>query len=787
MKKRLTALLLAGLLLALPSCSKENPDTPGGNDTAETGETVEKAEVLTHIFRGTGLKLPEEYYLRDDVPPIYDKETGNVTLMASHWEEITDEEGNYVSSQTHYYLLTLAPDSSIVSQEELTFDENVYPQNLTTVGDTTYYMVNNWDPDTYEETFNLCTVKDGETTTVEDLARFFPSASAQDMGWFYLQYMAVDKDGYVYLGADQEIAVLKPDLTLAFTVTADSWINSLTAAPDGTVYLSSYADGGYGLMPVDKEKKALGDPISIGAGDMRDVFFADGYDLYYTTDTGLYGYTFATEEKPDGESTLIMNYQNSDVTSNYFEVLSVSDSETILVSERDPSTYDSTVAVYRKAADVDLSEVHVIEIACVYPDYYLPAQVVAFNKNNPGTRVLVSDYSQYNTDEDYSAGETKLATDIVNGLYKPDIVLGNSANSYMQQILENNLYTDLYTFLDKDSDLNRGSIFSSVLYSYETDDGRLWGLPSEFSVATIIAPKALIGDRTSWTFSEMLDFAMNLPAGVSLMEDLTQQNAMGYLLGGSGYSAFVDMTSNTASFTSPDFIKYLEYIKNLPAQTPERADDYWETRYLAYHNCQIALQTAGISDPHDWVALEAVFNTKDYVLIGYPAEGEDKGAKMGYSNACIITSFCEYPDDAWAFLKSIISPSYDENRERFTALHSFPIVKELCEIMLDDYTEYEYEIYFNGGASWGSYDPEHPNTDEMHEPGIRTYFTEDDKAKLMDYLTNDVGQRAVTQIPEEINAIVNEEISSYLGGTRDAKACADIIQSRVNLWLAEHE
>ena len=797
MKKRLTALLLAGLLLALPSCSKENPDSPdgGGSDISQTGETVEKAVLLTHIFRGKPLTLPEDYRIREDMAPSYDKETGNVSMMASWWEEILDEEGNFADSISHYYMLTLAPDSTVVSKEEITFGDGVYPQNLTQVNGTTYYMSNEYDPDTHTETFNLYTVKDGVTTAAEDLARFFPSAGNTEMGWFYIQYMTVDKDGYVYLGADQEIAVLNPDLTLAFTLTLDNWINTMSASPAGTVYISSYMDGGYGLIPIDKEKKALGEAITLGNSNMREMFFADGYDLYYTTDDGLYGYNFpaageTADETQESAPELIMSYQNSDVTENYFDVLSVVDSETLLVSERDPVTYDSTVAVYKKAADVDLSSVHVIEMACIYANYNLPASVVQFNKDNPGSRIIISDYSQYNTDEDYMAGANKLATDIVNGLYKPDIVIGNTGDSFVQQILENNLYTDLYTFLDKDDRINRDTVFSSVLYSYETDDGKLWGLPSEFGVSTLIAPKAVMGDRTAWTFSEMLDFAMNLPAGVSLMEDLTQENAMHYLLGGSGYSAFVDMTANTCNFTSPDFIKYLEYIRTLPASSPsyeERPDDYYETLYLARHNGQVALDSANLSDPHDWVGLEASFNTKDYVLIGYPAENGDKGARISYSDSYIITSFCEYPDEAWAFLKTIIHPEFDEMRERYHGINNFPIIRSLCEEMAEQYKEYEYDIYFSGGASWGSYDPENPDTSELREPGIRTYFTDADKTALLNYLETGVGQRAVAQIPEEITAIVTEEISTYLGGVKDAKTCADVIQSRVNLWLAEHE
>ena len=40
--------------------------------------------------------------------------------------------------------------------------------------------------------------------------------------------------------------------------------------------------------------------------------------------------------------------------------------------------------------------------------------------------------------------------------------------------------------------------------------------------------------------------------------------------------------------------------------------------------------------------------------------------------------------------------------------------------------------------------------------------------------------------PPEIEAIVLEEVSAYLGGGADADSCVKHIQSRVSIWLAEH-
>ena len=40
-------------------------------------------------------------------------------------------------------------------------------------------------------------------------------------------------------------------------------------------------------------------------------------------------------------------------------------------------------------------------------------------------------------------------------------------------------------------------------------------------------------------------------------------------------------------------------------------------------------------------------------------------------------------------------------------------------------------------------------------------------------------------LPEDVQAILTEEMSAYLGGTKSAADCAEMIQNRVSLYLAE--
>lgn len=796
--KKFLSLVLSLLMLASPlvSCTESGDNVPGdttSTDTAPAGEVVEKAQILTNIFRGTRIPLPEKYNLQSNITPLYSAETGNITCYCTYYNEILDEEGNYVDSVNEKHILTVTVDGTIVSdimlENDVEGNGNSYINNGAILDDSFIYLSNTYDPETGNEAYYVVkyNLTDGSMVKSDSLQALF-SESDTSSPWFYINYMAVDNEGFIYLNSDQEVLVLDSNFIKSFSIFSDRWIDSLCASPDGVVYVSGYFTDGRGLCPIDKTTKALGAPVEYeGSSSLRNIYFGEGYDMYFTDDSGLYGLTLA-----DGSYEMVMSYQNSDTTEDSLDVMRVIDPTTFLASERDPVTYDSYLSLYTKSEDVDLSDVHVIEIATADGlDYQIPGMIVKFNKNNPGTRIIVTDYSVYRTDEDWQAGMTKLTTDILNGLYKPDIVHCDMSTELTNKIVEHELYTDLYTFIDKDDKIKRDDLFGAAKELFETSDGKLWCLGDEFQVQSLIAPTALVGERESWTLTEMLDFADSLPAGVELMSDISQLNAPTFLLGTTGYGTFIDRESGTASFDSPEFVRYLNFIKSLPAEIDyaSRPYDYYDTRYLSYHNGEIVLDSVYLYSPGEWVGLEREFNTKDFTLIGYPVKnaGEYGSIATCYSSY-VITSFTEFPEEAWSFLKSIIAPEYDENRGRIRSIDSFPILKSLFDVIIEPYYGFEYEFYFDGSYSWGSYDPENPTTTELDRPGIRTYFTKVDGEQLKEFLDKKVSAPKLNEaVNDEIVAIIQEEITSFASGMRDAQSCADIIQSRVNIWLAEHE
>jgi len=806
MKKRILSACLAVVLCftALAGCNKD------GNDNTKNGETVEKTQILTNVFKGTKNSLPDGYYIQSGVAPYYDSESGSLTILCSHNYESEEKDENGYSKYVHETILvTFASDGTISEEKKLELGENVYVNNGVLNGGKLYFSTNEYDPETGKESFfmSVYDIETGESAASDELSGMF---SPSDRGWFYINNIALDGDGCVYLNSDNELLVLSAELEKLFTVKVQNWIDRMVTSGDGSVYVSTYIDGAQKFVPIDKTKQDFG--TSIGLPDTinaHEFFFGGGYDIFYIDreSNGLFGYNFPAEGETAAESgEMVMDFASSDLYANNIEIARIIDTDSIVLYEQDQVTYNRNLMIYERSADIDLSQVKVLEIAYTSSDYSLASSIIGFNKANDGVRIVARDYGVYNNEENPTGGEQRLLNDMLNGLYKPDLITssGYSYDNVITQVYKNGLYADLYRFIDTSDNVKRDDILGCIKRTFGTSDGKLWAIAPNVSVSTLIGPKSVLGERDGWTLGEMIDFAESLPDDVLLMERLTRESAMYNLLGSNGYGLFIDLENNSCNFESDDFVRYLKYLETLPSTADEINAEYqldYDQMYKLYHNGKIALRSGHYSHITDVVSEEAKFDTKDVVRIGYPSKDGTSAYIPINATPYIITSFCEYPDEAWSFIEGIIAPEVTGERYGRSGYSS---LKSRLNETFEEYYTYFFDVDINGsGLSWGPYDPERDNEGtsgnsvvmagpdgivfEEERRSYRKFFTEDDAAALLDWLDNKVGCPIAENIDAKITEIVITEINEFLGGVRTAEDCAAMIQSRVSLWLAEHE
>lgn len=292
----------------------------------------------------------------------------------------------------------------------------------------------------------------------------------------------------------------------------------------------------------------------------------------------------------------------------------------------------------------------------------------------------------------------------------------------------------------------------------------------------MIANKSMVGERDGWTVEEMLDLLESLPSGVSYMTGLSQQKAADKLLGAQGYNTFIDWEKGKCSFDSDTFIRFLEYIKTLPT---EAATKNHEDLITATRNGEIVAVDTAYLDVTGFVMNKIYFGEDNVTYVGKPTEEGKNGVTLStYANLYTILADSEHPDECWEFIRDLVLDVNTLTEEGdFVGL---PMLRSTLEDMKEYYKDTIFTVYYTGGMSYGG-------TTVIRERDDAEYYqlTDGDWEEIENMLDSIDTSIVYYALPEEVKAIIDEELSAYLSGANSAEDCAKVIQSRVKLYLDE--
>ena len=782
----LTLMIVTVVFGVLSGCTKPSEDPNIAPPvTAINGKTENPPEVLTHVFRPESFAIPENYSFNSQILPRYDEEAGTLTYLAACWKSWEDENGVW-QSETVSEIVT-AITETVLQETQLPLEKDETLSCGLFTKDGLLGTVSRFDFEKGQESFRLLSWKigpDGAEVQAEigDMGSLFESAGT--LGWFRVERMAEDADGYLYLASQQEVVVLTPELKKFFSVMTPDYIDSMAVSGDGRVRVMGSLGNGRVLCLVDREILSFGDPLPLSAlpDGANELFFGPGHDFYYRSGNGLYAADFDESGTKGVSDELILDFMNSDLSRDSASILAVYGPEAVLMSDRGGNA--AVPAIYRKAPDVDLSAVTVLRLVHTgQPELSMAGKIISINKSHDGVRIVVDSYQ---SKEDYLGGEKLLAAEMATGA-RPDIVITSQSGPALSYIVKRGLFADLNPFTVRDGLLNQDNIMGCVKRTFTDGDGRLFGLTPSFWIQTVVSTDELLGKyagRDSWTAEELLDFAESLPSDRLLMEGLTRNSAAYMLLGPGGYACFLSEDGKTASYYSDLFIRYLNYIASLPTREEYEAHPPIEglnadvsERYRLYHEGKIVLKQKVLTEPASFLGMELDFGTKDWRLIGQPTNG-DCGTAISADSVYLITAAdSERAELAWEVLETLFEP------DEISGAQGIPGLVSEFDKVVREYYLYDFAFTFSGTSSRDLKDSWFPLT--LTEPGILTEFTEEDEGRIRDILDNHCGIPFALSANEDVTAIVNEEISVFLGGVGTAEDCAAKIQSRVSIWLAE--
>ena len=631
---------------------------------------------------------------------------------------------------------------------------------------------------------------------------------------FYVSSFYVDGSGNVYVGDWQTVYIYDQNGNQKTTVDLGENGGTLCELKDGMVGVSYYKydeqnpdTSGQIFQQIDPATgKLTGETVSL-PNEAYNFFPGDDvYDIYYDYNGNIYGYKFDTQTKEK-----VVDWLENDINSNNISSYTILPDGRVIAFES--GDYDEQAGrrnmqliVLTRVDAASVVNKTILTFACMYLDWNMRDAIVKFNRASNTHRIVVRDYSEYNTDDDYTAGVQKLNTEMLSGRL-PDMISLDTYNMPIDQYAAKGFLTDLYELIDADPEMSRESFIQPVLKALESSDGKLYQMPNSFAVDTAIALEKVVGDYDTWNLANLKDAMTKLQDGASVFEVYRTKDDVLSSCVSRNISAFVDWENGAAHFDSDEFKALLEFANSFPdtydwENASDEDNDSTQIRINSGRQLMTSIYLSGFED--------ILYQTTGYngaiSFVGYPSEDGSSNSAFSVSGSIGITSTCADKTAAWNFIKQFLGEEYQSSYN----IWNFPMNQKVFDEKLTEAMTEEYQKDENGNIM------KDDDGNPIRIPKM-TYFT-DTNGDMVGYTTSGGGmmeagatinedgsvsvyamsQQQADQILSLINNtkvvngydqsimdIITAETAAYFAGEKNVDETASMIQSRVNLYVAE--
>ena len=598
----------------------------------------------------------------------------------------------------------------------------------------------------------------------------------QNQEYMYVNYMCINDDGMIAMCCETKIMIYDPDGKPVIEVPVDTnngSINSFFFDKSGVLCYVRYNYSGEtakaDLNKIDPKTKQTEEGVPVNV-DLSNYSATPGikYDLFLKNTNGAFGYNFG-----DAEVTPIMDYINSDIdSSNVNNLIEMDDSHILMICQAENWQDPSELYLLTYVKPEDIKDRAVVSIGCNFLGYEMRKRVVDYNKNNEDYRITVTDYSQYNTTDDYLAGQTKLNNDIIAGKM-PDILILDDYSMPVDSYIAKGLFADIKEMIENDPELNVEDYFANVFDGYSVD-GKMYRLVTDFSIQTIAGKTSIVGDKEGWTMDELKALMAKYPDSSVFGTSMTRDSIMWMILMYSG-NQFVDSKTGKCHFDSDEFVNLLEFMKQFPKEFDYESlpDNWWMEQENAYRSGKTLLMSISIGNAENYIRSTKGQFGEEVTLIGFPAN-EGLGAVIMPGNSYAISAKSKNKEGAWDFLRYYLTKDYQSSDELEWNL---PVMKSEAMKNLEKGMERPYWEDEDGNKEYYDYTYWNGDTEVIIDP-----LTREEVDKLYDYISK---VDKTYYYDEELSNIINEEAAAFFEGQKSAKDVANIIQNRVQLYINE--
>lgn len=848
-KLRIIAMLLAAVLLLScfagcakkpgtnsdPNSKQENgTDTPGkekekdkGKDKDKNKDNTPKSQINakyayksefkdipleTNYINATAVSGDMVYFLAE----IVDGQEEETYSWTDENGEVHEEHYTYDTYRNGLFRMDLKS-GEVHELENFRFDEvpegwdgSSYVQALKAGTDGTlwalyncycyrYNLPENFDPNTmqeweyyeYKDEYNIVHLA-ADGTTLMTLKPQAPESAGEEYN-SYVGSFLVDDRGYVYASDYTYIYLFDANGQQIAAVSSENGGDLCQYSADQIGVVSYVWDeatetSSRWFVPLDPETKTWGEKIKMPYNVYEFYPGDDVYDLYYVLNGTIMGYDTET-----GAQEKVVDWMDCDI--NYYDLNGFNilpDGRVIAVRntwDGNTGRQNAELIVLTRVDASTLPEKTVLTLACNGLGWDLRQSIIDYNKTSETHRIVVKDYSEYNTDEDWQAGVKKLNTEIMAGTL-PDILCGDSYSLPLTRYAARGLLTDLYALIDADPNISREDFIPSLLKALETD-GKLYRIADTFEIATAAALTKVVQDYPVWDLAALKDAMTRLQPGARVCDYyMAQTDVLDMYIYGN-MNSFVNWQTGECSFNSPEFINLLEFCKTFPTQYDWENHEYTQeddSQYALTHGLQLLYRTWIYSmQSYTWDAMAL----GDVTFVGRPSENGASNNAFQLNTTYAITNACADQAAAWSFIFALLQPE-EVSDEDYYGDDQFSVLKSGLDRAVAYFTTEQLMLDADGNTvdwdmdgqpdkrSKGGYSYQDENGEWQY---VTLYSIPQEQVdKVLDLIANTT---TLAEYDTEIQNIIADDMTAFLAGDRSAQDTANMIQNRVWLYIQE--
>lgn len=531
-------------------------------------------------------------------------------------------------------------------------------------------------------------------------------------------------DGGLCLQGAGEAAIVDEKGDLEAFVTFDTPETYVVTGGDEALYAVSAGEASTDVCRYDSG--AFMDAMELGVGGMTVFGGNSEFLLTGVLEDGLYGIS------ADGSLTPLVIWEECRVSvSGLRGAVPLSQGRFLLLDAMGTSMLSPT-------DPAELKEPVILTIATLGEGLY----GLTYEFNTSGTDYFLEevDYSSGGT-LSTSEALTRLSADIAAG-NAPDMFLlsGMPVNSWIRQ----GYLADIMPLIEADPGFDPDDI---VILEQLSMGGGFYYLDSSFGIDTYAALESNVGDALGWTPEEYLAAEAALPAGSIMMYNMTkdlffEQVASRYM------QQAIDWQSGSCDFDNEEFIALLEST-NAIRETPEPEvfTGYVPAEQALREGTEyaVALWVGNVTQIKEFESLVG----EPVSVVGMPTPDGECGSRLMINSPVGIYAGSAEQEGCWEFLKFLLM-SYDMD------YHSG------ANSVMPAYRPY-FDAQLERAANEGD-------------------FSSSDAQRLWKLIE---AVDCTTLYDETALGIMKEEALAYFSGIRSAEKAAEIIQSRLSIYVAE--